>query len=421
MDKLNDDENNFPNKAQPSDETLPQNTEDLKAENSQKMQEKRAEREEKDSKSDDLLLAIDGAKVKFNAHLGEFKVLNDVPTTQDKLTGTIVEKKPLNFTFYDGFTLASLTEWQDFGTVQVQDNDVLLKKSTLPGTGKMPGNIPPETGKIEFVTSGQINEPESIDAVGAPLPEQKNIKVDFVVFPRVWMDNPWMLNYNLDWNRENDDKFFIRSKNHSEIFDNCILGKDAFTNFYNETKILVNNTEYSPPYLRMFKNHNVVTGHDVILSLYVTFDDIKKIASEKILIEYDNSIFDVGFTDDGKTINNKEFIIEKKYFHEDYYSLNDNAEERKTKYEIAVTNSKDEKLLVINKLIIKCRETFSENQQIKFLNSKKEVVGVLTVRPNTSFIFSKRKFKYVKIKRKSYKDQDISTIKKLLTSTYIQD
>ncbi|PIF46645.1 putative chitinase [Chryseobacterium sp. 52] len=180
MNTLNDDENSFP-KGQPSsdDEPQTQNTEDLKAENSQKMEDKRAERAEKDSKSDGLLLAIHGAKVKFNAHLGEFKVLNDVPTTQDKLTGTIVEKLPANFTFYDGFQMISLTAWQDFGTAKVQDNYVLLKKSTLPGIGKMPGNIPPETGKIEFVTSGQVNQPESVDAKGAPVPEQKDDKKCF--------------------------------------------------------------------------------------------------------------------------------------------------------------------------------------------------------------------------------------------------
>ncbi|WP_128124758.1 hypothetical protein [Chryseobacterium carnipullorum] len=137
------------------------------------MEEKRAKNEEKDKVEDGLLLAIHGAKIKFNAHLGEFKVLTDVPTTQGKLTGTIVEKQIPNFKFYDGFQMISLTEWQDFGTAKVQENYVLLKKSTLPGTGKMPGNIPPETGKIEFITSGQVNEPESVAAKGAPVPEQK--------------------------------------------------------------------------------------------------------------------------------------------------------------------------------------------------------------------------------------------------------
>jgi hypothetical protein len=111
--------------------------------NSKGMPGKRAENAEKDKKDEGLLLAIDGAKIKFNAHLGEFKVLSDVPTTQDKLTGTIIEKQVANFTFYDGFKMIALTEWQDYGTVKVQDNYVLLKKSTLPGTGKLPGNIPP--------------------------------------------------------------------------------------------------------------------------------------------------------------------------------------------------------------------------------------------------------------------------------------
>ncbi len=156
-----------------------QENDESKEANSRKMEEKRAENEKKDSASEDLLLAIDGAKIKFNAHMGEFKVLNDVPTTQGKLTGTIVEKQIPNFIFDDGFQMISLTEWQDFGTAKVQENYVLLKKSTLPGTGKMPGNIPPETGKIEFVTSGQINEPESIDTKGAPVPEDKDDKKCF--------------------------------------------------------------------------------------------------------------------------------------------------------------------------------------------------------------------------------------------------
>ncbi|KMQ58539.1 hypothetical protein ACM39_18575 [Chryseobacterium sp. FH2] len=248
-----------------------------------------------------------------------------------------------------------------------------------------------------------------------------NSIVNFVVYPRVWTDSPEMMNYNFDWDRTDDEKFYIRSKKHSEIFDNCIKGKDIFADFYNETKVKINSKEYSPPYLRIFKNHNIVTGQDVILSLYITFDDVKKITNNKISLEYDTSIFDVGFTDDGKTINNKEFIIEKKYFSEEYYSLPDNDEGRKTRYEIVVTNYKDEKLLVINKFIIKCKQGFSENQQIKFLNEKKEIVGILTVRPNDSFIFSKRKFKYIKIKRKSYITQDLENIKQNLTGTYIKD
>lgn len=181
MDRLENKENEFPDQKEEvsqgnSEGTEKEEAHDAKAENSRKMEEKRAERQESDSKAEELLLAIDGAKIKFNAHLGKFKVLNDVPTTQGKLTGTIVEKQIPNFIFDDGFQMISLAEWQDFGTAKVQDNYVLLKKSILPGTGKMPGNIPPENGNIEFVDSGQVNQPERVDPTGAPLPEQKDNK-----------------------------------------------------------------------------------------------------------------------------------------------------------------------------------------------------------------------------------------------------
>jgi len=146
-------------------------SQNLQEKNSEKMRELRGEREKEDEKQEGQLLAIHGAKIKFNSHMGEFKVLSDVPTTQGKLTGTIVEKQIPNFTFYDGFQMLSLAEWQDFGTVNIQDNFALLKKSILPGTGKMQGNVPPENGKIEFVDSGQVNVPEELNTVGRPLPE----------------------------------------------------------------------------------------------------------------------------------------------------------------------------------------------------------------------------------------------------------
>lgn len=120
----------------------------------------------------DLLFVIDGAKVKFGPHIGTFKVLNKTPTIQSKTIGTEIEKSPANFTFMDGFQLLTLTQWQDVGTVKFQDNLALIKKSTIMGTGKMPpANAPIESGKIEFIDSGQINVPENIDTTGMPLPE----------------------------------------------------------------------------------------------------------------------------------------------------------------------------------------------------------------------------------------------------------
>ena len=154
------------------------------AKNSQKMQQIKEVRQKEDEKQEGQLLAIHGAKIKFNSHMGEFKVLNDVPTTQGKLTGTTVEKQILNFTFYDGFQMLSLTEWQDFGTVKVQDNEALIKKSTLPGTGKMPGNVPPESGKIEFVDSGQVNVPENITTTGAPVPENLDDNTEYIYYTK---------------------------------------------------------------------------------------------------------------------------------------------------------------------------------------------------------------------------------------------
>lgn len=146
-----------------------------KEEIKEELKKSQEEREEKDQEVADQLIIINGAKIKFNAHMGEFKVLTDVPTTQNKLTGTIVEKQIPNFTFYDGFQMISLTQWLEPGNVKVQENEVLLKKSKLPGVGKLPGNVPPETSSIEFVDSGQIHAPEKINTESAPLPDNDDL------------------------------------------------------------------------------------------------------------------------------------------------------------------------------------------------------------------------------------------------------
>lgn len=148
-------------------------------EEAEEMEEIREEREEEETAKENELVVIHGAKIKFNAHMGTFKVLSDVPTTQDKLTGTIVENQITNFTFDDGFKLTSLSDWQNFGQMKVQDNAVLIKGSTLPGEGQMPGSSSVETGVIEFVDSGQVNAPEAIDVEEAPVPEKRIIEAYF--------------------------------------------------------------------------------------------------------------------------------------------------------------------------------------------------------------------------------------------------
>ena len=141
------------------------------ARNQKRMEAIEKEQEKEDKAQEDQLFIIDGAKVKFGSHIGTFKVLNDTPTIQGKTVGTEIEKSPANFTFMDGFQLLSLTQWQDIGTAKDQDNLALIKKSTIMGTGKMPPtNAPTESGKIEFIDSGQINVPTDIDTTGMPLP-----------------------------------------------------------------------------------------------------------------------------------------------------------------------------------------------------------------------------------------------------------
>jgi hypothetical protein len=167
------------------------------------------ERDKEEQVQADRLVVITGAKIKLNAHLGEFKVLNDIPTTQDKLTGTVVENQIPNFTFYDGFTLTSLGNWEDFGTTKVQDNEVLIKKSKILAVGTMPGSNTPENGNIEFIDSGQINIPEQINTEGTPAPEDK--KPDIITIK--WLDE--------------NDKVLGESNINGCTFNNITYGKSV--------------------------------------------------------------------------------------------------------------------------------------------------------------------------------------------------
>ena len=153
------------------------------AENREMMQKKREEQKKEEQKTESQLFIINQAKIKMNSHMGTFKVLNDVPTIQDKPVGTTVEKSPANFSFLDGFQVLSVTgDWQDTGTAKYQDNNALIKKSTLMVTGKMPPpSAPIETGKIEFIDSGQINVIEKINTSGIPVPENENPDFDIKI------------------------------------------------------------------------------------------------------------------------------------------------------------------------------------------------------------------------------------------------
>ena len=194
------------------------------AQGSEEMKAIRASREKELKAIQDQLFVINGAKVKFGPHIGTFKVLSDTPTIQGKIVGTEIEKSPANFTFVDGFQLLSLTQWQDIGTAKYQDNLALIKKSTIMGTGKMPpANAPIESGKIEFIDSGQINEPENIDTTGMPLPsfDEQQMKYPPIVHFRPLPE--WDGEFGFDWLRDEPTNVKVkREKDGKKVVENDI-------------------------------------------------------------------------------------------------------------------------------------------------------------------------------------------------------
>ncbi len=154
--------------------------EDVKENNKKEIAEKREEREKEDKVSEDLKLVIDMAKIQCTLCTnpqGILKVNFDTPTTQDKLTATVVEKDMRSLIFTGTCTkspnsaapcasVMQLGDWKDVGTLKVQDQFPLLKKSTIPC------NYGGST--IEITDSGQRSEPAEVPP-GAPLPKKDEI------------------------------------------------------------------------------------------------------------------------------------------------------------------------------------------------------------------------------------------------------
>lgn len=130
------------------------------------LEELRAAKEIKEKESLDLLWVIDGAKLQCNVCTnteGVLKVNTDTPSTQDKKTATILENDARSLLF-SGNCLKSpnsavpclivmeLGDWQNTGTVLVQDQPPLLQKSTI---RCLYGGV-----DIKITDSGQVNEPE---------------------------------------------------------------------------------------------------------------------------------------------------------------------------------------------------------------------------------------------------------------------
>lgn len=151
--------------------------EDSKGNNKQDVSEKRQERDHEEAVAEGLKLVIDQAKIKCELCVnpeGVLKVNFDTPTTQDKKTATVVEKDMKSLIFTGNCkkspnmalpcaSVMQLGEWQNTGTLLVQDKSPLLKQSMIPC---LYGG-----STIEITDSGQRSVPSDVAATGAPVPK----------------------------------------------------------------------------------------------------------------------------------------------------------------------------------------------------------------------------------------------------------
>ena len=174
----------------------------------------------------------------------------------------------------------------------------------------------------------------------------------------------------------------------------------------------------------MFEKHKEKTGKEVLLSLKITYNDRDKLIKDKITLDYDASLFEIGFTDDGATINTKEFVFEKKYFTEDVYTIPVKNGDRKNVFDVFAPTSNDptdKEPFMIHKLLIRCKKGFSEEQKVTFLNKKGQKVGLLIIKPTTEVYHSKRKFRFIKVFRKSHKENDFRKINRDILKQNVRD
>ena len=148
----------------------------IKENNKQDIAAKKEERNEEEAVAEGLKLVIDQAKIKCDFCVnpeGVLKVNFDTPTTQDKKTATVVEKDMKSLIFTGNCkkspnmalpcaSVMQLGEWQNTGTLLVQDKSPLLKQSTIPC---LYGG-----STIEITDSGQRNVPSNVTTAAAPIP-----------------------------------------------------------------------------------------------------------------------------------------------------------------------------------------------------------------------------------------------------------
>jgi Domain of unknown function (DUF4280) len=160
----------------------PKTIAEFEAEGSKKATETTNKQKEKEKAEEDQQLVIDMAMLECKLctnPVGMLKVNYDTPTIQNKKTATVKEKDSKSLIFmgtcmkspYQASPCAGvmqLGEWQDVGTILVQDQKPLLKKSTI--MCNYGGS------KITITKSGQINVPSQIESVVKSKKEIVSIK-----------------------------------------------------------------------------------------------------------------------------------------------------------------------------------------------------------------------------------------------------
>lgn len=168
--------------ARPPEQRAEIEAKSIESANEMELEEPRKERDKEEKAEDGLKLVINTAKLECKLcsnPQGLMKVNYDTPTIQGKKTATVKEKSPQSLVFTGNCnkspqssspcaSVMQLGEWKDVGTSKSQDERVLLQKSTIKCNY---GSI-----DIKITDSGQINEPESILTIGAPVPKNEENK-----------------------------------------------------------------------------------------------------------------------------------------------------------------------------------------------------------------------------------------------------
>ncbi|NRS90771.1 ribosomal protein L12E/L44/L45/RPP1/RPP2 [Flavobacterium sp. 7E] len=152
-----------------------------KSKNDAHKEEAREERKKEEKAADDLKLVLDTAKLQCDLcvnPIGDLKVNFKTPTIQGKKIATVKEKDMKSVMFKGNCkkspqsaspcaSMMQLGDWEDVGTIKVQDQFPLLLKSTIKCNY---GGVP-----IKITDCAQVNEPADIESTPKEAKKEKKI------------------------------------------------------------------------------------------------------------------------------------------------------------------------------------------------------------------------------------------------------